>query len=361
MFLRYPFCPTLPFVVLCTLLLGTKAQSMPSSWTDANQAMVDQHIIPGYLRLQKSTQALSGQSQQFCARQNQAGFNALRNAYQQAMDDWMAMQPVRLGPVGMLLRYNRYQLWPDKHGTGAKQLHRLLAAQDNDGLQAERFMRSSVAIQGFTALERLLFPKQPKLADFSAQGAASYRCKLVNAITRNLADMSREIVHDWQGGEVNYRKTVLTADNTNAYYNSAKDVSGVLLNDLHTQLQSIVDQKLMRPMQHYRMQRAESWRSRRSLRNIIINLQACKALYGLGFTAQVSDKPLQQKINRAFAQSIAAARAIKIPLYDIRKDSPEAAQLVGLLAETRQLKHLLATELPDAIGLVLGFNSLDGD
>jgi predicted lipoprotein len=361
MFLNRFLWASIMLGVLLVLLVFINTAQATTSWASSNQALVDQHILPRYVQLVESTQALNEQTKQFCVVRDEARFTALRAAYHQAMDDWMRVQHIRLGPVGMFLRYNRYQHWPDKHGTGTKQLRLLLAGKNIDALNAGQFSRSSVAVQGFTALERLLFPQQVNLDAFSKAGVAGYRCHLLSAITDNLARMSAGIVNDWQGGEINYREVIATADKGNAYYGNEKDVSGVLLNDLHTQLQSIMDQKLMRPMERFRMKRAESWRSRRSLRNIELNLQACMEMYEIGFAPHVPDSKLQQKIMQGFTQSIALAQGINIPLYAIQQTSPEAQQLEKLLAQVKGLKRLVATDLLGSLNLVLGFNSLDGD
>jgi predicted lipoprotein len=277
------------------------------------------------------------------------------------MDDWMGIQHMRFGPVDLYLRYSRYQLWPDKHGTGAKQLKSLLADQPFEQLTPDRFPYTSVAVQGFTSLERLLFPTQLDLASFGAAKQPSFQCELVTAIASNLANISEGIVHDWTTGKIAYREQIQSAQGGNDYFESSEEVSSRLLNDLYTQLQSIVDQKLMRPLENHQLRRAESWRSRRSLRNIELNLQGIEALYRVGFSPLATDQTLDAEIKAAFADAIQSIQAVKSPLYEIPKDSESLELVQRVLADCRKLKSLIATRLTVALNLPLGFNSLDGD
>ena len=50
----------------------------------------------------------------------------------------------------------RIQFWPDFRNKTGKQLSRVLAAKDRAALDEETFSRTSIAVQGLPALERLL-------------------------------------------------------------------------------------------------------------------------------------------------------------------------------------------------------------
>jgi predicted lipoprotein len=111
--------------------------------------------------------------------------------------------------------------------------------------------------------------------------------------------------------------------------------------------------------------RAESWRSQRSLRNIGLNLEAAEALYLTGYSvilrADAKTAPLDDEIRRAFALALQAARAVDQPTGDALQSTAQRPALERLLAAASELKRLLGDPLPTAVGLSLGFNSLDGD
>lgn len=344
-----------------SVLAFTANAHAESRWQSLNQMVVDQHILPRYQQLETDTQALAQATALFCTQHTRSAFEQLKATYHRAMDSWMAIQHIRLGPVEASLRYYRYQIWPDKHNTGTKHLQGLLKSEDRERLEPKQFAQSSVAVQGLTALERLLFPTASDSGQFGSPEAPSYRCELMLAITGNLAQMSSEIVTDWAAGETPYRTHVLTAGPENDDFASHEEVASQWLNSISTQLQVITEQKLFRPLEQFRLKRAESWRSRRSLQNILLNLLAIRELYAIGLSPKLSEDPLDNTIKKAFDQTIASVKALDIPLYDIKQDSPEAKKLEKILADARQLTALTSSELPQALGLSLGFNSLDGD
>ncbi|MEJ2755809.1 MAG: imelysin family protein, partial [Gammaproteobacteria bacterium] len=145
------------------------------------------------------------------------------------------------------------------------------------------------------------------------------------------------------------------------YFDSSQEVSARLLSNLSTQLQSIVDQKLMLPLEHRKMELAESWRSRRSLRNIQLNLQALEDLYSTGFSGSVTDAKLDAEIRQSFRDAITSLEAIHLPLYRIQANTEADQKLQHVLESCRRLKRLINNQLPPTIGMTLGFNSLDGD
>jgi len=210
--------------------------------------IADEHIIPGYEVLAQATAGLNEQAAVFCTRPDAPALQSLREHFHDAMDAWQSIQDIRFGPVEFLMRNYRYELWPDKRGTVGKHLRRLLAARDPAALEPERFAVGSVAEQGFSALERLLFGPHVSPEEFATGENGRYRCAVVRAITRNLAQMSSGLLHDWTRGEAPHRDYFATAARGNAYYEDDQELSARLLNSVHTQLQVVVDQKLDRPL-----------------------------------------------------------------------------------------------------------------
>ena len=226
------------------LLCACTASWGADRWTDINLAITDRHILPRYQQLAVAGSALEQQVHALCQEPNADTLNGAREGFHQAMDAWQGIQHIRFGPVELFLRHSRYELWPDKHSTGDKQIRKLLAAEDTVLLKADNFRHASVAIQGLSALERLLFAQSAEPQAFGHPGEPSYRCRLAEAIGVNVAEMGRGLVSDWREG---YRNEILTAEAGNDSFEASQEVSAKLLNNLHTQLQAIVDQKLLRP------------------------------------------------------------------------------------------------------------------
>lgn len=360
----------LSLVLLGWILLSPAGALAASPWPAANRAIVDEHVIPRYRHLDEVAAELDQHTRKFCAAPDAAGLADVRAAFQRMMDAWMEVQHIRFGPVELYLRYNRFQLWPDKHNTAERQLGKALAGKDTAQLADGKFPYASVALQGLSAYERLLYDSDTDVAGFRAgEGGDSYPCLLLTAIAHNLARMSEDIYQEWTAGAPPYRDIVFGAEQGNSYFESSDEFSARMLNNLYTSLQFIVDQKLLSPLgatpAEANPRRAESWRSRRSLRNILLNLESAKSLYLTAYSAPLrADKrnaALDRDIRKAFTRAIKAARDIKQPLYDALQSEARRRPVEDLLAAASELKRLLGVPLPAALGLPLGFNSLDGD
>jgi len=340
-----------------------------SPWPAVNVALVDEHIVPRYQQLATAAARLDERSRAFCAKPDQAGLDETRAAFQQTMDAWMGIQHVRFGPVELFLRYSRFQLWPDKHNTAERQLRKTLAEQDAAQLSEENFPHASVALQGLSAYERLLYDDEGDIVRFGSGQQPAYSCLLLAAIAHNLDRMAADTLREWTAAKPSYRDVVLGAEQGNSYFESSAEFSARMLNNLYTSLQVIVDQKLMPSLgtgpAEASARRGESWRSGRSLRNIALNLEAAEALYLTGYSAilkaDVRTASLDQEIRHAFGQALQAARAIE-QLPDGAMTSPaQRPALERLLTAATEVKRLLGGPLPAGLGLSLGFNSLDGD
>ncbi len=341
-----------------------------SQW---NIAVVEQHIIPAYKALEASTEQLNQHSKGFCQKPDEQSFIKLQIAFINSLAKWQSIQHIRFGPIENSLRNFRYQLWPDKRGKVNKHLNKLLIAKDSGPLQNEKFPHGSIAVQGFSALEMLLFNKGITFQDFvihrikqeTEQGKTNYRCAVLLAITANLSNMSTGLVRDWAGDNNAFREFIATAEQANDYFENELEVSSNLLNNLSTQLILIVDYKLDRPLgkniQKSIAKRAESWRSRQSLANIQNNLSALKLLYETGFKPWLNNAELKQKIDHSFTQIDTTIDKINKPIFAAVKDPSLRPVVVELRQQIAQLKQFCSVQLPAALNLPLGFNSLDGD
>ncbi len=371
---------TLLLSLSATLLAAcTSTPSAPpapaATWQSTNRAIVEQHIIPRYRQLAEASRALEQQAHVMCTAPDATHLASLRAGFNTTMDAWMGIQHIRNGPVELFTRYHRFELWPDKHNTGAKQLGALLAAEDAAALAPENFTHSSVAVQGLTALERLLFDDDANPGAFGSAGAPNYRCRVVEAIAHNLAGMSAELVEDWNPADPPYAMLFISTSQhldqqpSNQALAAKREVSAMFFNNMNTQVQSIIDQKLLRPLgeraEDAKPRLAESWRSQRSLRNITLNLQAVQSLYETGFAPLLRGKAngaeLDRKIADAFHTSLLAASTLPPIAGDVFEDPANRAGLEKLLAANRELLALLSGPLPQALDIPFSFNALDGD
>jgi uncharacterized protein len=326
--------------------------------------VADNYILPGYQRLAETTRVLDARAAAFCTAPAQTALEQLRQSFNDAMDAWQAIQIIRFGPVTYVTRDARFELWPDKRGSVARHVRELLASRDAQALEPDRFTGGSVAVQGFSALELLLFDLYAKPADFNGDSGA-YACALLMAITSNLARMSMDLVADWSRGNDAFRRQVATAPAGNSVFEDERALGGELLNNLRATLEGIAVRKLARPLGagigEARPKRAESWRSRRSTRNIEVNLEGARQLYRTAFAPRLSGTPLDADIESGFAEALAAARTTGVPLSEAVADPAVRPRVEALLARVAELEEVIASRAAEALDLPLGFNSLDGD
>jgi predicted lipoprotein len=353
-------------LLLALATAAPQAQAAAPDYQALNAALVADYVLPRYQAFAQATAALDGALVEACAdgrpTPDEAG-----PAYHAAMDAWMAVQHLRFGPALLFLRYDRIEFWPDKRGVVARHLAQLLSGRDAQALEPQTFANGSVAVQGFPALERLIFDSE------EATWASPFGCEVVRAIGGNLESIGADLLRDWRDGDKAFAKVVLGAGEGNAHYFDAKEAALDFAKALRGALLLVQDYKLGRPLgdtpDAARSSRAESWRSLRSLRNVAINLAAARALYeGSGETsasaitrAQPQGAELDAAIRAALERLIAAVAAQPDSLV-AALEAPEGWQkLDAIRSEARQLLELLGGPLSEVLGLPMGFNSYDGD
>lgn len=300
---------------------------------------VTEHILPGYARLAQDTQHLADLALQSCAPED------LRPAYQTAFDAWMGVQHLRFGPVEKDRLGLAIAFWPDPKGSGTRAQMALLKG-DPAQLQPEAFAQQSIAARGFFALERLLYPAADLPAD---------PCPLIRATSADLARVAGEVNDAWVNG---FADTMLTAGEPgNTTYLTRPEVRQALFTQLATALEFTDDSRLGRPLGTFsapRPERAEALASGRPLRNIILSLQAQRALV----LALTPDSP--QTI-AAFDHALTLAEALDDPdLAGVAQ--PESRLKIEILQQAiKALRIVVLSELGPELDVGIGFNAADGD
>lgn len=332
-----------------------------------NESLAEHHVLPRYRRLARAAADLDQAARAYCQAPGGA-LASLRETHRKTLDAWMGVQHLRLGAVQLAMRGHRFQFYPDQ-GRVDQQLDRLLAGADGAALEAGAFRAASVAVQGLPALERLLWTdgRPARLA------RGGFPCALAMAIAANLAEMAAGLARDWEAGDEAFIRIIVHPGPDNPYYASSREAALDFFKALYGGLQLIHDVKLQPVLgtaaAAARPRLGESWPSRRSLANIVINLEALQALYqgegGIGFTDLAwehgRDPELVPLLERAFEQTLATARGIPAPLAIAVTDPALRPRVEKLALQVRALKQLVRTRLAAALGLAVGFNALDGD
>jgi predicted lipoprotein len=354
---------------------GARAEepAREAAYRRLNQALVDRHVLPRYGRLVAATAAFDVAAQRFCADPAHASADEIRGAFHAASDAWHDVEHLRFGPMESRLRAERLAFWPDPRNATGRQLAALIAGGDPAALTADGFLRASAAVQGLPAAERLLFDDGALEALRRGDGGAGRRCAILQAVVRNVAAISAEVLREWSTGDAAHARLIGAAGPGNTAYGDPKEATQEFLKSLYGGLDRLASLKLAKPLgasvAGARGTLAEEWRSDRALRDVRRNLAAARALYlGEGtfgmsdFVRDVAGDPgLDARLRRALDASSEAAERIPAPIQSAVADPRLRPAVEHLLAEVQSLAHEIAEHLTVALDLPLGFNALDGD
>ena len=352
-------------LTLFLLLAATSGHTVEAgAYAALNKAAIEKHILPRYDALVSVTAGLKDAAKSYCAAPATQPLADLQAAFGVTMDAWQDIQHVRFGPIDWFFRSQRFAFWPDPRNAIGKQMAELLSKHQSGSVDPDLLAKGSVAIQGLPALERLIFGEDANKLKSGAD--AAYRCRYVEAIATNLAQIAKDTQAAWKdGGAKAFAAVMQDTARPDAPYREPQEATLELFKTLYLAVELAADHKLARPLgaalKDARPRLAESWRSEHSLRNIQRNLAAAQDLYLNGFSAAVSDKAVDAAVRDGFARSVAAADAIRVPLETAVQDAKVRPQVEALVAELLALKKLLGDRLPPALDIPVGFNALDGD
>ena len=320
--------------IAVALLLAAPAHA------DVAEAIHDR-ILPDLGAFRDATRTLADTAAETCAPET------LRPVWNAAFDAWLPVSFLRLGPAEDEGRILAIAFWPDPKGIGARQQRQLLQSQDPVVSDPAGFAERSVALRGFFALERLLYPAEPLTGD--------YPCALIRATAADLARMAAEIDQGWRDG---FAQTLLSAGQPgNSLYLTEAEAKQALYTQLMTGFEFTADQRLGRPLgtfQRPRPERAEARASARSLRNVELSLQALLAF------GEALAGPLPET-RTDVAQALTAAAALNDPDFSGFAQPQGHVRAEALLGLVRTAQDSAGAEAGAALGVEVGFNSADGD
>jgi len=328
-------------------------------------AVVDQFVIPAYRALAQATDAQEKEWTAFAAKRDSSSLEPLYGAYNAACDAWANVQIVKTGPTGLFLRAERFAYWPEARNVTQRTLDALIAANDPKELAPDKLARDSVAAQGLTALERLLYDNGDKsLAGLlKAPGqAGQWRTQVGQGIAHNLNLIAKDVLAEWTATD-GVRAAIAANTGWKTIFADAPEGARLLLTDLVAGFKLMHDVKLLPVLganaDAARPALAEAWRSGRSQRDLALNLEAAHAMTKI-FAEPIpaSHKP---KIEALYATAAKAIDAVPADLGAAAADKARRPRVEAVRAAIKAVQVELAKTLPADLGITLGFNSLDGD
>jgi predicted lipoprotein len=264
---------------------------------------------------------------------------------------------IHYGPIGDDLRYDRMAHWPERRNAVGRALAAQLSAAEPPTVA--RLRQASVAAQGFTALERLLFGEDGKGPEREGKAALRrQRCGLGLAIAANLAGTARETLAGWQGPQG------LLTRLERKEPGEAREAVTRFVTDALALLETIKDAKIGMVLgkggaDAARPELAEGWRSGRSLRAIALDIDSVAACIRL----LLADRPDAAPWLAAAGETARRLTAEIAPatLGDAAADPGRRFKVI-LLRDAIETWRLVAMDpIAQQLGVTIGFNSSDGD
>jgi len=327
-----------------------------------NTSLVEHYGAPRFHHFYEAASTLAAALDGYAS--DEASLDETVPAYDVAFGAWMGCEHLRMGALEEQMRDFRIEFWPDKRNRVSKQLREALAEERADLLEPSVMADASVALQGFPALERLLFedPVTPR----------TYGSRLAAAIAQNISSIAGELDVAWAKGGAT-AAALLDPTPDGARFATVKDVTAAFVSALATQLEFVAQRKLAAPLgpsiDEARPRLAESWRSKRSMTDVTENLAALFDLYvgpdghpgPMNLVEEAGFTDLAQGIKTLIGDAHATASGLGPDLDSLLTNETARASIETIIDQAERARHLVAGDMAGALGLVLGFNSLDGD
>lgn len=350
---------------------ATSAAPAPSiAFRPVVEHVIDAVIAPAYGRLAAAAEDEKAAAGALCAAPDATRFEAARAGFRDLVVAWSAVEMFRVGPAREANRYERLFFWPDPRGRGLQQVQAVIASSDPTATRLDTLREKSVAVQGLLALEFVLFGTGSEALTGSADPAATFRCAYAATIAAAIAATAGEIAAGWTRAD-GYADLMRRAGPDDPVYRSHGEVAQDLIKAAREQLQLVRDLKLAASIgetpEKAQPKRAPFWRSDVTLASVRADLDAIVALVGAdGIGAALPGDKAWAARQVAFELGRADAVLDRVAAagtpWEVLAAEPEAnADLRYTLIPLGDVLGLLETDYPDALGLITGFNSLDGD
>ncbi|WP_416898374.1 MAG: imelysin family protein [Minwuia sp.] len=352
------------------LILLAGLVSWPAMAQDFGAAVlktIDEAVLPAYERLAGSADRQAAAVEGLCAEPDAAALDEARAGFAPLVAAYGGIEFVRFGPARDEFRHSRLYYWPDRRGRGLQQVQALLTGADPSALAAGALAQKSVALQGLGALEFALFGTD---ADADLIQPDSYRCRYAAAVARNMAAVAREIREGWQG-DGGFRQVMAAPGPGNPRFRSPAETAQTLIDAAREQIGFVRDHKLAAVIggapDEARPRLAPLWRSGATLDLVEANIRSVIALFAesrLDRLVLAADPLLLEELQRELQNALDAvreAKALRNAGGDVFAGDEGHGLLLYATAPLGGVASILGERLPQALGLVSGFNALDGD
>ncbi len=342
---------------------GAGASAARPSAEQVISLAITEAIRPGFLAFAEATAGLEAAVGATCATPSAAALSGARESFRLTVAAWSRIELYRLGPLLENNRADAILFWPDRNGIALRQVQAALAERDESATTASTLAGKSVAMQGLVALELVLFGSG---AEALADGD-DHRCRYALAIATLQHRTAATMAEAW-ADPAGISRRLLAPSEADPDYRSYREVAEELAGLLAHGVELIRDQRLLpflgRDGEAPKPKSALFWRSGMTVPSIAANFAGLADLLQKSRLAEATDAEnlwVGSGASFEFANAARAAALVTDPVEAALADPRQTQALAYLVIVSRSLDTLLGENLAAALGLSVGFTSLDGD
>lgn len=346
--------------VLFSALAGPATAQTPARPVDA---AIERYIVPEMGKFAQSSRELSAAVHDLCKRSSPGRLIAARSAFRNAALAYARIEFLRIGPLAEKNRRERLHYWPDRRSLGLKQVQRALAGQDETVATQLSLSQKSVALQGFGALEFLLFGSGSQML---AAGTAPFRCAFAESVGANIASIAIELRELWEDPS-GFQRIWTNPGPDNATFRNERESLAALVGLIANGFEIVADQRIrpIAPMngKTKSYKRAVFWRAHLTRDFAIANLAGLGDLIDISRLADGDGRlpTIENRLHFEIDQAVSTLSEMSESLEAFVTHKASSQKLTYLLILLKSLNDVTGNNLAHELGLPVTFSPLDGD
>lgn len=334
---------------------------------DARQLMgrvVDGFIRPGYRAFAARSAELTNAMASLCATPSAETQANARKAFAAAATAWARIEIVRVGPVIEKNRFERILFYPDRKGTGLRQVQALLAQPDESATTPDGLLEKSVAMQGLGALEFVLYGTG---AEQLASERNSFRCRYGLAVAGSVQRVANELAALWDdpaGVQKDWKNPGPDSASFRTGNEAITEALGILVHSAEAVRDQRIESFYKGEANNTFPKQALFWRSGLTFPMLVANLEGIHSLLDTsGFRDLLNEdqRSIVSSIDFVLKQLVRVGSDLNADVEVAVTDPKERQKLDFLLLNSRDLILRLNDSLGGGLGLGAGFSFSDGD
>ncbi|MFZ2103470.1 MAG: imelysin family protein [Oricola sp.] len=319
-------------------------------------------IQPEFSRFAENAELASVAVSTLCEQPSERRLGSARQAFRDSALSFARIEFLRTGPLAKDNRLERLLFWPDRKGVALRQVQAAIATGDESVTDAAALPAKSVALQGFTALEYLLFGTgSDEMAKQDGQ-----RCAFAAAVAGNIHSIAEKLAAEWNDPQ-GYAAIWAEPGPDNEAFRNVEEAVGELISIPSEAFEIIRDQRLKPILPEDgepNRKQALFWRSGLTMEFAQAGFEALRAYFEasqMGSLLTDDERWQTRSIEFEFGNAERTFERLGLPIEDVLADPDRTKDLQYLVILSQSLQRMFGEQLTATLGLSVGFSSLDGD